>query len=56
MRCQDCSGNYGCDEAVKANKAKATDADVADDAEDKAKATDADEADNAEVPKADEGL
>ncbi len=54
MRCQHCSRNYGCNEAVEANKAKATDANKADDAKDEAKATDADEADEAEATEADE--
>jgi hypothetical protein len=54
VRCQHCSGNYGCNKAVEANEAKATDADKADDAKDKAKATDADEADEAKATEADE--
>ncbi len=54
MRCQHCSGNYGCDEAVEANKAKATDVNKADDAKDKAKATDANKADEAKATEADE--
>jgi hypothetical protein len=53
VRCQHCSGNYGCDKAVEANKAKTTNANKADDAKDKAKATYADEADEAKATEAD---
>jgi hypothetical protein len=48
VRCQHCSRNYGCNKAVKTIKAKATDANEADDAKDEAKATDADEANKAD--------
>ncbi len=54
MRYQHCSRIYGCNKAVKANKAKATDADKDEDTEDKAKATDASEADEAKATEADE--
>ncbi len=53
MRCQHCSRNYGCDEAVEANKTKATGTKEADDAKDEDKATDANKADEAKATEAD---